>query len=1309
MTEDEQTLNAFPAPNRRDAYLQARAATPEQKGLSYTDLLFNSIFGGAETPEQTSQEENSLFSRPQIDGYYYDPAALPLGADPETDISWGGEGGFKTRRTKSGVVYEIQPMSYTEVSPSERKANLSKNLGAAYEAVTEDPLGTATGLAKGVAEGFLDSIKAVSSPNATPRDVMNVSSMVMGASAPRLLDGYDPNVTRIFGGENARNFPRSKVARAQRLLNRGEDPQKVYEETTIQYLPQRGGLSRPVFNIDPKGASIRDFDALKQVIPSTSKNQVTKGRDGTVRLPIKDVVDFSEFYDNYPQIEGFEVVFDPTLIKDTASFDAKNKTLSLSLQNLEDDNPDKIRSIVLHELQHGVQAVERASGGANPSYFLEKTKKIDPVTGLEKPGPWRTNSAEMYKDVVKLNSLEKTAEKARKDFEDLGNFVSPFKIVKLARNVGKTEYAFKSERNRLLELAFKKYEENPGEIESRAAQLWAELTPEERQKTLPSTVYDRAANEGYSVYARLGQEPIYGENYMPTGKLPVAKEEQLRQQLETFATEAIPSKVMQDFKVDNPGGEWLEGKQKRASEYPDRKFMVGSTTGVIGGKSDFFLPTNILKGIPGLENEKRSKGDYQYDKLLSDAKENGFDPDQKGNKIVVAVNHFGQPYLLEGNTRVAVANTLNVPKVKVEVRYWNGAEGVDGPMNPEKVFGLASDNLKSNGEKRQSFEIESQDASSIFGDGATYKLYKHPESGGYIQVLERKDGPASVISLEVPEDFRGQGIGQELQAEAMKNHPSLMGQVSSKAAATTAYRLGRRPYGNPNASLEDVFKLIDENSSVNMLTPDAQKSFGFASENSDTISTNQRYAEGGMVEEEQMNRLMQQGGMADDGMSREPVTGNNIPPGALASEVRDDVDAKLSGGEYVVPADVLRYYGVRFFEDLRSQAKQGMMEMESAGRIGGVPVDPRGVPMQGQDEELTPEEEQMLAQAMSSSSGMAEGGMAFDRADFTMQDSGSNPIDSRVYFNPSTGKKMTIGFMNGTQLATIPPGFVPWTQALQDTYNATKAQTPKPNSNNRNRSDDGTPPEPVNYDGWLDENFDAITSNPYEFGMNSLKKSEDDLNLPGLAGGLIGIVTGKDRDIQNVANANASLKFMEAQGKTDSPEYKALAEEVKRYVGGLSLIEKGLIFSKVAATGNGLFNSVQERLGETPPPTAAPAAAPTAAPTAAPASLTPVAAARAANIDPRPTTMGSQKPPRKENDRDQQGGTRYSSTPNAGTVNTSSTPRPAATTPRTRTVDTPSGPQQVRVQAGSERFAEGGLVTKPKKPRAKTKGLAGKQ
>ena len=121
-------------------------------------------------------------------------------------------------------------------------------------------------------------------------------------------------------------------------------------------------------------------------------------------------------------------------------------------------------------------------------------------------------------------------------------------------------------------------------------------------------------------------------------------------------------------------------------------------------------------------------------------------------------------------------------------------------------------------------------------------------------------------------------------------------------------------------------------------------------------------------EAKQMEMLLQEGGIADDGTTVDPVSGNEVPPGSMAEEVRDDVPAQLSEGEYVVPADVTRYYGVKFFEDLRTEAKRGMGQMEADGRIGGEPVSQN---MDNQAEgALTPEELAMLQEM-----GMAVGGM----------------------------------------------------------------------------------------------------------------------------------------------------------------------------------------------------------------------------------------------------------------------------------------------------------------------------------------------
>lgn len=122
-----------------------------------------------------------------------------------------------------------------------------------------------------------------------------------------------------------------------------------------------------------------------------------------------------------------------------------------------------------------------------------------------------------------------------------------------------------------------------------------------------------------------------------------------------------------------------------------------------------------------------------------------------------------------------------------------------------------------------------------------------------------------------------------------------------------------------------------------------------------------RFAEGGSVEnmDGQMEMIFEEGGIADDGTTTDPVSGNEVPPGSLAKEVRDDVPARLSEGEYVVPADVVRFYGVKFFEDLRTQAKMGLQDMEENGRIGGEPIE-RPTPARSSSEELSSEELEFL-------------------------------------------------------------------------------------------------------------------------------------------------------------------------------------------------------------------------------------------------------------------------------------------------------------------------------------------------------------
>jgi len=75
------------------------------------------------------------------------------------------------------------------------------------------------------------------------------------------------------------------------------------------------------------------------------------------------------------------------------------------------------------------------------------------------------------------------------------------------------------------------------------------------------------------------------------------------------------------------------------------------------------------------------------------------------------------------------------------------------------------------------------------------------------------------------------------------------------------------------------------------------------------------------------------GSMMDGIMGYDDVSGNPIPLGSHAENVRDDIDAKLSTDEYVLPAHVVKYHGLKHIQMLQNEAEMGLMSMKMEGLI----------------------------------------------------------------------------------------------------------------------------------------------------------------------------------------------------------------------------------------------------------------------------------------------------------------------------------------------------------------------------------------
>ena len=72
---------------------------------------------------------------------------------------------------------------------------------------------------------------------------------------------------------------------------------------------------------------------------------------------------------------------------------------------------------------------------------------------------------------------------------------------------------------------------------------------------------------------------------------------------------------------------------------------------------------------------------------------------------------------------------------------------------------------------------------------------------------------------------------------------------------------------------------------------------------------------------------MAHGGMAGGcGMMSDPIP-NLMPVGASENEVADDISIMISEGEYVLPANVVKWHGLKHIMDMQSEAEMGFMMM----------------------------------------------------------------------------------------------------------------------------------------------------------------------------------------------------------------------------------------------------------------------------------------------------------------------------------------------------------------------------------------------
>ena len=186
------------------------------------------------------------------------------------------------------------------------------------------------------------------------------------------------------------------------------------------------------------------------------------------------------------------------------------------------------------------------------------------------------------------------------------------------------------------------------------------------------------------------------------------------------------------------------------------------------------------------------------------------------------------------------------------------------------------------------------------------------------------------------------------------------------------------------------------------------------------------YAEGGILTQTSvelnkggtpMKRQMEmfnEGGLNQEGGMVDEVSGNEVPMGSTREEVRDDIPAQVSEGEFIFPADVVRYLGLEKLMKLRQTAKMGLKQMDAMGQMGNsdeatMPDDmPFGIAdlvvIDGPDEE-EPQKKY-------------KGGLSFANGGISMPDFDRSSQDVRIYVKEGSPDRR-VPFFNGEPVISI--------------------------------------------------------------------------------------------------------------------------------------------------------------------------------------------------------------------------------------------------------------------------------------------------
>ena len=851
--------------------------------------------------------------------------------------------------------YELIQQGYTEGDIKD--IGLGAGLAGLSALGVVPVLGTGAKIAKkGLRATIDDALVQTEDLFRTASGMDGPDSMAMATTAPSRITGNtaddklpDTSITKIIIGKSGKDFP-EKAAKyqdaKQKLIpgkNRVEDAdaQELWNRTGVQEDLSDGEL---VYEIPTRNAKFKTElfnDVFEETDGSLKRRNRYPDEEPIFRLEkapdfqleLQDIVDFEDLFEQAPYLRNIEIK--PVgglgeLMGTNAAYDDVNNIIYISK-----GSKDDLMSSMLHEIEHAVQKADNKTyAGSNVNRYLQgtdydlkehnrlrdvrrsiskdMTERLDDVYGEN----WPHSDIAMRKT---LDILSRVRGKKRDKFIE--------KVLSLEPN----------EKGRLFAI------NNTSTVTDyeRLAKFRKELGEELNLKLFTSEgdraggVNDFDFTSSLHLIRDLAVPRTYSRN--PLKRKPMEVEgDPLK-----LVTQAADSPDLADLaRFDDLKAQAIIKYMRDPGEVTSRNVQFR----FLASKAD----PSIVRVVPRLTEDKSVlPGVNQAAKPLKYA-ETKTGPQLQEEAAQSGVTLTEEGYYLstpdelaraKGASNVAEQTSEAIPVMPInqaglEARGFDfkpGGEYVN-PITKEILTGkkVGNANIKivpgmeiRGGRPMAEFNVTDLDVPEV---GSTGK--------GKTQILVNlikptKKGNKAGWAWDDVESKELEGVNTLVSVVHKGKHYFTLETDFSKGAELKTYPKSQsEPRLRPTAMGEiDLQEQVGTIRMKNKTHPVYRKITAFA-------SGGLAMAKGGAIPMDRQMDMFDDGGLMDQGGSTDPVSGNDVPVGSLQEEVRDDIPAMLSEGEFVMPADVVRYHGLDKMMALRDEAKLGLARMEAMGQMG---------------------------------------------------------------------------------------------------------------------------------------------------------------------------------------------------------------------------------------------------------------------------------------------------------------------------------------------------------------------------------------